>query len=60
MAMRTDPIGPFEDGATTKVISYKINGVQYHEKISIDLQNADFGTSKGIKRATSIVVPDVE
>ena len=59
MAMRTDPIGPFEDGATTKVISYKINGVQYNEKISINLQNADFGTSKGITRATSIIVPDV-
>ncbi len=59
MSYETEPIGPFEDGATTKVISYKVNGVQYHEKISIDLQNADFGTSKGITRATSIIVPDV-
>jgi len=59
MSYETDPIGPFNDGATTRVITYSVNGVQYNEKISIDLQNADFGSSKGITRSESVVVPDV-
>ena len=59
MSYKTEPIGPFENGHTTTVISYKVNGVQYHEKISIDLQNANFGTSLGISRSSSIIVPDV-
>ena len=49
MSEKFEPVGPFEDGATSTIIEYQIDGKTYHEKISTDLQNADFGTSLGVQ-----------